>query len=116
MKDLKVTHIKKRFSGYGHNEITITITGLLRFEFDDDQQVEDYELKCTSNNVSATDAYFDDQYDENLENKGRLIETRYEAGEQLVNEVFRKHEIVNTYEITEVPTVDEVIELRKLIS
>lgn len=113
MKDLQVTSIDKIFSGYGHNEITVTVTGKLINDYGEEKQVEDFELKCTSNNTMATDAYFDDSYDENLENEDSFYETRYEAGESLVDEVFRKNQIESNYEITEVYTVEEVKELRE---
>ena len=113
MKDLKVTRIEKRFSGYGHNEVTVTVTGNLITYYGEEEQVEDFKLKCTSANTQATDAYFDAYFDEDLENEEGFYETRYEAGESLVDEVFRKNQIESDYEIMEVMTVDEVKELRK---
>lgn len=113
MKDLKVTRIEKRFSGYGHNEITVTVTGNLINDYGEEEQVEDLRLKCTSNNTMATDAYFDEYYDEDVENEDSFFETRYEAGESLVDEVFRKNQIESDYEITEVFSVEEVKEMRK---
>ena len=66
MKHLKVTRIEKRFSGYGHNNITVTVSGKLINDYGDVEDVKDCELKCTSNNTTATDAYFSEYYDENF--------------------------------------------------
>lgn len=112
MKNLKVAQIEKSFSGYGHNIITVTVSGKLINDYGEIQDVNNYELKCTSNNTVATDAYFDEYYDDYLENENSFYETRYEAGESLVDEVFRKNQIESDYEITEVYSVEEVKELR----
>lgn len=84
MKDLKVTRIEKRFAGYGHNNITVKVTGKLINVYGEVQDVKDHEIKCTSNNTMATDAYFDDMYDEDLENEESFYETRHEAASSLV--------------------------------
>lgn len=115
MKDLKVTRIEKGFAGYGHNNITVTVTGKLINDSGEVQDVEDHELKCTSTNTMATDAYFDDMYDEDLGNEESYYETRHEAASSLVNEVFRKNQIESDYEIEGVPTPEDVKEMREQI-
>lgn len=110
--DLQVTRIEKRFTGYGHNEVTITVTGTL-IDNEGVREVEDFELKTTSTNTMATDAYFDEYFDENLDNENSFYESRYEAAEALIDEVFRKHEVESDYEIEDLMTTEEVKELRE---
>ncbi len=112
MKDLQVTRIEKSFKGYGHNKVTVTVTGKLIDAHGDEKDVEDYELSCVTTNLIATDAYFDEYYDEDLDNEDRIYETRFEAGESLVDEVFRKNDIQSDYELTTVMNVEEVREMR----
>lgn len=115
MKDIKVTRIEKGFAGYGHNNIIVTVTGKLINDYGEVEEVEDHEIKCTSTNTMATDAYFDDMYDEDLENEESYYETRHEAGSSLVDEVFRKNQIESDYELEGILTTEEVKEMREKI-
>jgi len=115
MKDLKVTQIEKSFAGYGHNNIIVTVTGKLINDYGEVEEVEDHELKCTSTNTMATDAYFDEMYDEDLENEDSFYETRHEAGSSLIDEVFSKNQIESDYEIENLATPEEVKEMREHI-
>ncbi|MCK9477725.1 MAG: hypothetical protein M0R46_17565 [Candidatus Muirbacterium halophilum] len=111
--NLVVTNIRKQPHGAGHNKVYITVTGELKDE-DGTKNVEDYELNCVTNNTMATDAYFDDVYDEDLTNIDSFYETRYDAAESLIDEVFRVNDIISDYEIDiyGLLTTTEVKELR----
>ena len=115
MSILKVTQIEEGFSGCGHKNITIIVTGKLIDASGEVQEVEDHELKCTSNNTMASDSFFDDTYDEGLENEDSYYETRHEAGASLVDEVFRKNNIDSDYQIEGIPTAEEVKEMREQV-
>jgi len=101
------------YSGHGHNRITIVVNGKLSYGHGEEIEVLNHTLKCISNNTMATDVYFDDEYDEYLQNEGNFIECRYEAAEELVGEVLRKNDVISSYVITTVMTPDEVKELRQ---
>lgn len=116
INDLKVTRISKQFAGYGHNTITVRVTGTL-IDYEGTREVEDLELKCTSTKTQATDAFFDDQYDQDLDNIDSFYDCRYEAAESLIDEVFSKNSVESSYEIDledgELLTPEEVKELRE---
>lgn len=115
INDLKVTRISKQFAGYGHNTITVRVSGTL-VDSEGIREVEDLELKCTSTNTMATDTFFDEQFDQDLDNVGSYYDCRYEAAESLIDEVFSKNSIESTYDIDlehdELLTPEEVKELR----
>lgn len=113
MKDLKVNTIEKSPSGHGHYKIIITVTGVMVDDCGKQKNVEDFELNAVTNNMMATDAYFDSLYDEDLDNEDSFYECRMEAAESLVGEVLRNNKIYSDFEITTVPTLEEVQELRE---
>jgi hypothetical protein len=114
---LKIEGIDAGVANRGHKKISIFVTGTLSDVYGEEKEVEFYELKCTTTNTLATDCYYDDNYDNDIENEDRFYECRYEAGESIVDEVFMKNDIDLTlkYVIQNIPTLEEVIELREEI-
>ena len=77
MESIKKT-LRNKKTGHGHFQVSIEIKGK--------------QYKTTTTNTMAIDAAFDDCYDDN-DNNGRYYESREEAREDLINEIFRANNI-----------------------
>ena len=77
MKNLIET-LRSKKTGHGHFSISIEMDG--------------QEFKTTTTNTMATDAAFDDCYDD-TDNSERYYENREEAQEALVNEILTANNI-----------------------
>lgn len=73
-----VSTLRKEKVGAGHFKVSIDFM--------------DKELSTITTNTMAIDAAFDDCYDDE-DNSGRYYESREEAQESLVNEIFTNHNL-----------------------